>query len=135
MDAKFGTFGIAVNTFSGATSRVARWYIFSNQKKSQIGYILEGLGMENAGIFHDFAAILYILLPFYIFCGHLVSFSSFGMFGPRKIWQPRQFLRPVVYDFYLIQGQRRPGPQPTPTGIDSMEIRLTNSYPGGHKQQ
>jgi hypothetical protein len=89
MDAKFGTFGIAVNTFSGATSRVARWYIFSNQKKSQIGYILEGLGMENAGIFHDFAAILYILLPFYIFCGHLVSFSSFGMFGPRKIWQPR----------------------------------------------
>jgi hypothetical protein len=21
-------------------------------------------------------------------CGHLLYFSSFGMFGPRKIWQP-----------------------------------------------
>jgi hypothetical protein len=23
-----------------------------------------------------------------IVCGHLVYFSHFGMFGPRKIWQP-----------------------------------------------
>jgi hypothetical protein len=26
--------------------------------------------------------------PFGIVCGHLVYFSRFGMFGPRKIWQP-----------------------------------------------
>jgi hypothetical protein len=37
-----------------------------------------------------------ILLPFGILygrfgrvCDHLVHFSQFGMFGPRKIWQPR----------------------------------------------
>jgi hypothetical protein len=41
--------------------------------------------MENVGIFCDhleyFTAIWYILLQFGIF-------SRFGMFGPRKIWQP-----------------------------------------------
>jgi hypothetical protein len=40
---------------------------FSNQK-SQLGKILEGLGMENAGIFYGhleyFTVIWYILLPF-----------------------------------------------------------------------
>jgi hypothetical protein len=33
-------------------------------------------------------AIWYNLWPFGIVCGHLVYFSHFGMFGPRKIWQP-----------------------------------------------
>jgi hypothetical protein len=28
------------------------------------------------------------LWQFGIVCGHLVYFSHFGMFGPRKIWQP-----------------------------------------------
>jgi hypothetical protein len=41
--------------------------LFSNQK-SQLGKILEGLGMENAGIFYGhleyFTVIWYILLPF-----------------------------------------------------------------------
>jgi hypothetical protein len=32
--------------------------------------------------------IIYSLLV-YIVCGHLVYFLHFGMFGPRKIWQPR----------------------------------------------
>jgi hypothetical protein len=27
-------------------------------------------------------------MALYIVCGHLVYFSRFGMFGPRKIWQP-----------------------------------------------
>jgi hypothetical protein len=31
--------------------------------------------------------IIYIC-PFGIVCGHLLYFSQFGMFGPRKIWQP-----------------------------------------------
>jgi hypothetical protein len=26
------------------------------------------------------------------YCGYLVLFSRFGMFEPRKIWQPRVFL-------------------------------------------
>jgi hypothetical protein len=33
-------------------------------------------------------AICYNLWPFGIVCGHLLYFSQFGMFGPRKIWQP-----------------------------------------------
>jgi hypothetical protein len=34
-----------------------------------------------------FMTIWNILWPFGIECGHLVYFSSFGMFDPRKIWQ------------------------------------------------
>jgi hypothetical protein len=48
--------------------------------------------MENVGIFYDlleyFMAIWYNLWPFGIVCGHLAYFSKFGMFRPRKIWQP-----------------------------------------------
>jgi hypothetical protein len=65
--------------------------LFSYQK-TQFGYILEGLGMETVGIFYEhleyFSAIWYIFLQFGIACGRLVYFSRFGMFGPRKIWQP-----------------------------------------------
>jgi hypothetical protein len=32
--------------------------------------------------------IWYNIGLFGIVCGHLVYFSRFGMFGPRKIWQP-----------------------------------------------
>jgi hypothetical protein len=35
-----------------------------------------------------FTDICYNLWPFVIICDHLVYFSHFGMFGPRKIWQP-----------------------------------------------
>jgi hypothetical protein len=53
---------------------------------------LEGLGRENVGIFYDhskyFKANLYNLWQFSIVCGHLIYFSQFGMFEPRKIWQP-----------------------------------------------
>jgi hypothetical protein len=48
--------------------------------------------MENDVIFYDhleyFTAIWHNVWPFGIVCGHLVYFSRFGMFGPRKIWQP-----------------------------------------------
>jgi hypothetical protein len=48
--------------------------------------------MGNVGIFYDhseqFRAIWYNLLQFSIVCGHLLYFSQFGMFGPRKIWHP-----------------------------------------------
>jgi hypothetical protein len=48
--------------------------------------------MESVCMFYDhleyFTAIWYNLWPFGIVCGNLVYFSHFGMFGPRKIWQP-----------------------------------------------
>jgi hypothetical protein len=48
--------------------------------------------MHNVCIYYDhleyFTAIGYNLWPLGINCGHLVYFSHFGMFGPRKIWQP-----------------------------------------------
>jgi hypothetical protein len=63
-------------------------------KNTNFGKNLEGLGIENV--------VIHILLPFGIFYGHFVYFTafwssfwsfgiffSFGMFGPRKIWQPR----------------------------------------------
>jgi hypothetical protein len=48
--------------------------------------------MVNVGIFYDhleyFMASWYNFWPFGTVCGHLLYFSQFGMFGPRKIWQP-----------------------------------------------
>jgi hypothetical protein len=38
--------------------------------------------------FGIFTSIWYNVWPFEIVCGHLEYFSHFGMFGPRKIWQP-----------------------------------------------
>jgi hypothetical protein len=63
--------------------------LFSNQK-SQFGKILDGLVMENVGVFYVhlvyFTSFGNILCPFGIFCGHLVyfvvisySFPHFGM--------------------------------------------------------
>jgi hypothetical protein len=60
--------------------------------------------MVNVGIFYDnleyFTAIWYNLWPLGIniwpfgkVCGNLEYFSQFGMFGPRKIWQPWSWLR------------------------------------------
>jgi hypothetical protein len=45
-----------------------------------------------------FTAIWYNLWPFGIACSYTVYFSSFGMFGPRKIWQPCRFLIFAVAD-------------------------------------
>jgi hypothetical protein len=66
--------------------------VYFRTKKSQFGYILEGLGVENFGIF---MTIWNILRPFGKFYGSLVLFrviwyyfSRFGTFGPSKIWQP-----------------------------------------------
>jgi hypothetical protein len=69
--------------------RVARWYIFSNQK-SKFGYILEGLAMEDVGIF---------LCPFGAFTTIWYILWLFGIFFPfwyvvaRKIWQPCSCLK------------------------------------------
>jgi hypothetical protein len=65
--------------------------LFSKQKY-QFVLILEGLSIENLGIFYDhliyFTATGNILWSFSILCGDLVYFSPFWYFGPRKIWQP-----------------------------------------------
>jgi hypothetical protein len=56
--------------------------IFSNEK-SRFRSILEGIVLEDVGIFYGhliyFTAIGYILRPFGIFNGHLVFFPRFGM--------------------------------------------------------
>jgi hypothetical protein len=64
-------------------------HIFSNQK-SQFGLILEGLAMQDVGIF---MAIWSVFRPFGRFSGHLVYFVAiwyiFPIFWyvlPRKIW-------------------------------------------------
>jgi hypothetical protein len=48
--------------------------------------------MEHVVIFYDhlehLTYIWYNQWPFGIVCGPLVHFSHFGVFGPRKIWQP-----------------------------------------------
>jgi hypothetical protein len=50
--------------------------LFTNQT-SQFGYILEGLGMENDH------------LQYFVKKGKFYdNLVYFGMFGPRKIWQP-----------------------------------------------
>jgi hypothetical protein len=64
---------------------------FSNQK-SKFGKILEGLAMEDAGMFYGhlvyFTAFCHILLTFGIVCGNLVYVFPFWCYVPRKIWQP-----------------------------------------------
>jgi hypothetical protein len=61
-------------------------------KNPNFGEILEGLAMENLGIFYDhmvyFTAIRNILRPFGIFYDHLLYISPFWYFVPKKIWQP-----------------------------------------------
>jgi hypothetical protein len=47
-------------------------------KKSKFGYILEGLAMDDVGIF---GTILSIVVPFGIFCGHFRYFFIFGIFS------------------------------------------------------
>jgi hypothetical protein len=56
------------------------------------GKNLVGLEIKNVVIFYDlleyFTAIWYNLQLCGIVCGHFEYFFRFGMFGPRKIWQP-----------------------------------------------
>jgi hypothetical protein len=48
--------------------------------------------MNNFVIFYDhleyFTALWYNLWPLSVVCCHLVHCLRFGMFGPRRIWQP-----------------------------------------------
>jgi hypothetical protein len=61
--------------------------IFSYQK-SEFGYILNGLGMENSGIG--------ILRPFGVFYGHMVVLWPFGIFYGHLVflWSIWYVLRP-----------------------------------------
>jgi hypothetical protein len=66
-----------------------------SDKKSQYGYILECLGIENVGILHIWSFFNFSR-PFginygpfgIIFCARLVYLSPFWYVLPRKIWQP-----------------------------------------------
>jgi hypothetical protein len=65
--------------------------IFSNQK-SQFGYILEGLEMENVGIFYGhleyFTAMCYILWPFENLVVIWYIFPRFGTVCQQKSGNP-----------------------------------------------
>jgi hypothetical protein len=67
--------------------RVARWFV-SYQKWVNFGGPCNGRCWYFNGHFFYFAIKWYILWPFWYILWHLVHFSRFGMFGPRKIWQP-----------------------------------------------
>jgi hypothetical protein len=54
----------------GVPTRVAKWFIFSNQK-SQFVKDLEGLRLENVDLFYG---------HFGIFYGHLGYFNTFGIY-------------------------------------------------------
>jgi hypothetical protein len=67
--------------------------IYLQAQNPDLGKIWRALHrMENVVIFYDhvkyFTAIWCKYWPFGIVCSHLVYFSRFGTFGPRKIWQP-----------------------------------------------
>jgi hypothetical protein len=61
------------------------------------GYFLEGLGIENLGIFYDhctyFGVLWFILWPLHIFWGYLVYFTSFSMLYQEKSGNPGSNLK------------------------------------------
>jgi hypothetical protein len=88
-----------VNTATAPPARVARWYICISkvQKRSKFRYILEGLGMENAGMFYChlayFTVTWYIFLrSFGTFYGHLVHFIGNLVYFSILIWFPKNNL-------------------------------------------
>jgi hypothetical protein len=84
--------------------------VYFHTKKSQFGYILEGHGMENFGLFYD--NLICILWKFDTSFGHLVYFIaiwniwwSFGIYFHRFwfvlrriIWQPCVDIRGSLCD-------------------------------------
>jgi hypothetical protein len=64
--------------------------------------ILEGLAMEDSGIFYchlvNFPSIWYILGHFGIFCGHFLYFHRFGILYHEKSGSPDE---KTVHDKYL----------------------------------
>jgi hypothetical protein len=79
---------LKTKTFKNSTSGLPDG-LFSNKKSQILGNFW--IGLVNVGIFYDhleyYMAIWYNLWASGIVCGHLLYFSQFGMFGPRKIWQ------------------------------------------------
>jgi hypothetical protein len=70
--------GLPDGLFSNQKSQI--WVNFGGSLNGKCWYIFDHL--------EYFLTIWYNLWPFGIVCGHLLYFSQFGMFGPRKIWQP-----------------------------------------------
>jgi hypothetical protein len=61
---------------------------FRTKNPNYVGYVLEGLGMDDVGVFSGhleyFMIIWYSLWPFGVSCGHWVYFSSFWFVLPIK---------------------------------------------------
>jgi hypothetical protein len=87
--------------------RVARWFTFRPNIP-----IWVFLGAFERKMLVYFMTIWSSKRPFLIFCGHLVklvviwlNFSRFGMFGPRKIWQPWSDLKALAPKTYFYHHQ------------------------------
>jgi hypothetical protein len=83
--------GQVASFYSLAQFRVARWYIFKPKIPIRVNF---RRSCNLRWCYTYFMAILSILLPNGILCGHLVRLWSCGTFFPvwyaarRKIWQP-----------------------------------------------
>jgi hypothetical protein len=81
--------------------RVARWFIFIPKIPIWVHVLWRALEWR---MLVYFMTSWNILGPFgifygssvYVVCGHLAYFSRFGMFEPRKIWQPWNLSRRPV---------------------------------------
>jgi hypothetical protein len=60
--------------------------VYFQTKNTNLGKFWSALDWQM--FFFNFMAIWNNLWTFGIVGGHLVYISHFGMFGPRKIWQP-----------------------------------------------
>jgi hypothetical protein len=91
------------------SSLVVRWLpdgLFSFQK-SEFGYILEGLGMENVGLFRDhleyFTSVWYTLWLFGIVWVHLIIFSQFWYVCTNKNLATRPFRREPAFRIWPVE--------------------------------
>jgi hypothetical protein len=66
--------------------------VYFQTRNLKIGYILEGLGIDNVGIFcvhmECFTTIWHVSWPFGIFCGPLVNFPPLGKLYQQKSGNP-----------------------------------------------
>jgi hypothetical protein len=84
--------------------------------------------MEDVGILYVhlvcFTAIWYIWWPVGIFNGYVVYFPRFGVFLPRKIWQPCS--TSFFSGSHPSLWERRPAPR----GVDFMNLQFIRNLRG-----
>jgi hypothetical protein len=86
---------IFFSTGRSSTEEQGCQMVYFHTKNFNFGTFWRVLECKLLAYFYDhleyFTTIWYILWPLGIVCVHLVLIYRFGMFGPRKIWQPGRF--------------------------------------------